>query len=686
MATTAKKPETRKVSPLFREPIGEDNGAEKYLYADEIDRVQIYRQGDPRARGVSKRYLILPHEFRDKKTKEVLFEIDPYETDEGDIHEFFGDGEYYIEPIGIDGKLLHGGRSIKLGDGRHFEDDEEEEEDDQSQNPWAQWWAATYPGVPMPPMTPGMPGMPSRMPGAPQMPFPPSPFGFNPWQQQPQPNTAASVQDSQNELIRKLVDEQVKSASARADDANRQAQAVLAQRSDAAGHRDDLVAGLRNELDEAIRNAKKQQEETLHAHRVQLETALANHRDEMNRKSAELESERKRRSDDVDDERKRRINEVEDERKRARSQVENAQEEFSSKRRTLEMETQRLIIKSDEDVSKEKEERRRQVDEERRRYDRDMQEERQKRTTELDDVRSRLQSRIGELEKTKTDIELKLNKRIDEMSRENLDLRQELAERPKAKEEDSDGAPEAPSPDADAPYWFKAAARYAPMAMKMVGDMQKQRPQQPQQVVQQPVMQLQPAAMVQQQPQQTQPQTQPVPQPRVVLSPVPVRMAPAVSQQIPPNEPLPSIPDPPERVAALEQARQVWERDQAMAREAQARAALARELSELEAQAQADQDQARAQAQELAQARAYAQAQIQAQVEANIAAQSARIAAKQANGLNGSHTDVSAGLIMPAQQTPGSPFTYGPSITLATIDDDGDEEDTDGEDGPTAGA
>ena len=203
MATTAKKSEARKVSPLFREPIGEDNGTEKYLYADEIDRVQIYRQGDPRARGASKRYLILPHEFRDKKTKEVMFEIDPYETDEGDIHEYFGDGEYYIEPIGADGKLLHGGRSIKLGDGRHFEENEEEEEDDdRPQNPWAQWWATTYPGVPMPPMTPGM------MPGAPQMPgmpFPPSPFGFNPWgQQQSQSNPAASVQESQNDFDQKI--------------------------------------------------------------------------------------------------------------------------------------------------------------------------------------------------------------------------------------------------------------------------------------------------------------------------------------------------------------------------------------------------------------------------------------------------------------------------------------------------
>lgn len=82
------------------------------IYADEIKELKIYRQES--VSGMVRRRLVPRSKYTLLSGEE--FEYNPFETEESDIEKFFGTGEFYLQPIGHDLKLLPG-RSLCIGVG-----------------------------------------------------------------------------------------------------------------------------------------------------------------------------------------------------------------------------------------------------------------------------------------------------------------------------------------------------------------------------------------------------------------------------------------------------------------------------------------------------------------------------------------------------------------------------------------
>jgi len=97
----------RQPSPLFLDP----NSSDKYIYADEISQIILYRM-IPRAGQGPRRARVPRLDYRREDGQEFVF--DPFTTTEDDIIEHFGGGEYFIEALGHNGKKLPCGHPLFL--------------------------------------------------------------------------------------------------------------------------------------------------------------------------------------------------------------------------------------------------------------------------------------------------------------------------------------------------------------------------------------------------------------------------------------------------------------------------------------------------------------------------------------------------------------------------------------------
>ena len=304
----------RKVAPLFRSPV--DAAGTRYLYADEISDVDIMRIVE-QGRSRSKRESISEEEYQ--RQDGSYFEVDPFVTKESDIFDHFGAGEFYINPIGLDGKFLPGGRTISqsdagelpygggmgggMGGGGRGPYNQQQQSGGWVQT--AQGWL--WPANQGPPPAGGPPGSPGY--AAPT---------FVPQQPQ-QPDLTTS-------LITKLVDGKQDTASAELIASLRE-QLIDAKRA----HGEELSRLTRvmeddrrkssNDLDEERRRFRKlsdDEREDYTTKRRAMETELQRARDDLHN---ERDANRKVFDRDLEDERRKRITEVDDTRKRLDARV-----------------------------------------------------------------------------------------------------------------------------------------------------------------------------------------------------------------------------------------------------------------------------------------------------------------------------------------------------------------------------
>jgi hypothetical protein len=129
--TAEPKEPQREFSPLF--PHDPEEGKDA-IYADEIKSVRISRQMSGfRGLGGSKykRAKISKDEFfrEDEHGNVEEFEFDPFTTTEDDIEDWFGGGEFYLQPISHDNTFLRNARTIYINAPIKTDDDDSDEEE-----------------------------------------------------------------------------------------------------------------------------------------------------------------------------------------------------------------------------------------------------------------------------------------------------------------------------------------------------------------------------------------------------------------------------------------------------------------------------------------------------------------------------------------------------------------------------
>lgn len=396
---TSESQKDRQIAVLFPHP--DDKG--NYLLAEDVARIEIYRQF-PSIGGRVRRIRVSRTEFR---TPDGEFVINPYETDEDDLEEVFGGGEYYIEPKGHDGKLLGWGRTIlvpgkmKAGVRESYE-------------------ALKAGGV-----------------------------------TQEEGEEMVNGNGGMNPLVQKMFDMLEK----RADEAK------TAVRSDSGSAA--VISTLQSELDDLRKS-----------HRTQLESLIAGHREEI----------------------ARRAKEIDEERASMRRTIEAAQEDYASKRRGVEaelraereareVERKDLRRKSEEEIEKIRSDARRELDaernrtieernralDERKRAEREIEAESKRRADDIADTKRRYESQIRELEEKISRMRRESDKEVALLTKENLDLRRDLADTPT-----HDEPPPPPSPggagDPNTPLWYRALDKWGGPIAKAVNDYVKNPP------------------------------------------------------------------------------------------------------------------------------------------------------------------------------------------------------------------
>lgn len=355
-------------SPLFPEAQDPQTGAP--IYADQIARIAISRQF-PGRRGPQRTKVALS-EFETADGED--FKVDPFETTEDDLEEQFGGGQYWIQPVNYKGKLMGCGRTLNLA------------------GPMRPGIKALYahpglrgrptwrrdeeePGEDGEPPPEGPPAPPWADPRAAAPPGYPPPWGYPPAAPPGPP-------------------------------------------------RDELVATLREELEDLRK-----------AHRRETERLADEHRDALRRKDRELDE---------------------------------ALSEATAKRRALEA-----------DASRATEDLRRTVEDERRRWNRELDENYDRRRADVTEERERAQRRVLELEQTLSATRGALEKRVADLTAEVLDLRRDLADGPPAAEPPPPPLAGASVLPEGAPWWAAMAAMAAPHIVKTVVDLNAARPPAP---------------------------------------------------------------------------------------------------------------------------------------------------------------------------------------------------------------
>lgn len=306
---------------------------------------------------------------------------------------------------------------------------------------------------------------------------------------------------------------------------------------------ENQVKELRQQLDQT-RAAQALQprgadDEVVRGLRSQMDVLVTNHRSEIDRLSKTIEEERAA----------------------LRRNLDAAQEEYNSKRRSLEGELQRERDKRDaemqaerqrhaeelarlrdehrralEDERKRTEDERLRVVDERKRADTNLEDERRRRLSEVDDTTKRYKSRIDDLERDLSATRLRLEKQITDLMKENIDLRRDLADTPIPEPEPERGPDGRPGKgDPSEPLWYKALNQWGPPVAAAVRDYAKNSSNA---MTQAGVQRQMPARFLPPQPPPAPPYVPPQPPP-YIPPPAPVRSA----------EPLPAPPPPPVRSA-----------------------------------------------------------------------------------------------------------------------------------------
>jgi hypothetical protein len=401
----------RRVSPLFRNPINEEG---EYLYLDQIASIRISRQVTDSGNR-TRRVPILDNEFEVDGNPDDTFFIDPSATREEDILAHFGLGDYYIEPIGTDGRVLKGGRVLPFAAARGSG----------GSRRGGRWGGGGGRRGYGPPQDPYDEDEPDEMPGPRLDPrADPSSPAYDPRcdnrfpsydpRQDPrythlfanpmgQPGAAAAAPaidpamakliESQQDLARQLREQ----ADKRAEDAQKWASFNNQGGIERAAARDDLVTELREELAELRRK-----------NRDDLDELRRKSQDELQAKTRELEDQRREHLD----------------------KLRSLQDEFSAKRRELEESLRAKENDARRDLDAERRRHEDEMMETKRRLRNETDEEREKRHKSADEARMAVEKRFKDLEQSSAEARIRLERRIEELMKENIDLRRDLADTP----------------------------------------------------------------------------------------------------------------------------------------------------------------------------------------------------------------------------------------------------------------
>lgn len=402
----------KQFAPLFPEP--SENG--KSIYAEDIARVSICRQF-PGMGGRSRRIKMARSEFQ--LSNGGTFVINPFATNEDDLEEMFGGGEYYLQPFGHDGARLPCGRTIVLP-------------------------GAMKAGIEKIYLHQTMFG------------------GMKPDEDGEGEKNVA--ENSVMTMFQQMLAESNKRADALADQLRAQAVQIHAKPDDS---QTEVIRSLRLQIDQLMANHRIEldaKSKTVEEERASLRKAAETAQEEYNAKRRFIENElqQTRATKDAEIQQLRSAREMEvardrsaheDEIRRIRDEHRNA---ISEERKLTDNERQR-------------------VSEERKRADELVMEERKKRNSEVEEVQRRMQNRVNDLEREVSDMRVKSTKQLTEVMKENLDLRRDLADTPIPDEPppppSANGGSNGTSPND--PLWFRALNTWGPHVAKAAGDFVK---------------------------------------------------------------------------------------------------------------------------------------------------------------------------------------------------------------------
>ena len=337
-------------SPLF----GGDG--RPVVYADDIKSVKLYRMLPNRFGQLTKRVL--------SKKEQGRLVINPVETTQEDIGNVYGDGVYFVEPVGHRGLPLKGGYQFIVGEGNDADDDEDGDEEESDEAPQQN---GMFPGMMPNPYQQGMvspmvAGMVSGVPG--------TAYPYGGMQGFVMPPGQPSAGQGQTDTIR-AIDE----ASKRAETAYReQADAARKSASEGVDIASKMLALVKSVTPGATGAADPAVEEAVKVLRQQNEDLRRELVNQANRHLAEAEESRRSSRDReraAGDEAERAARKMRDDLDEVRRQMTRAQDDAASQMSRLREEARADLRKRESEWDDERRKLLTRADEDRRSVERD---------------------------------------------------------------------------------------------------------------------------------------------------------------------------------------------------------------------------------------------------------------------------------------------------------------------------